>query len=152
MTRLKELLAGSAPAGAGMYRLSSRAAPGRLRREVEEAGWQCFWVDGRGMVDKASFLEAFAGVLRFPGYAGRNWDAFEESVRDLSWLNRELTRGIAVIVDGADRFARAQPEEWAVARDILAGAAASWRQTGAPMIVLLRGAKTAAAGLETLTL
>jgi hypothetical protein len=151
MIRLTQLLANAAAAGPGMYRVSSRAAPGRLRQAVEQAGWQCYWVDGRGIVDKASFLEAFAGALQFPGYVGRNWDAFEESVRDLAWLDREPRQGLVVVVDGADRFARARPDEWAVARDILAGAAQAGGRAGAPVIVLLRGARTAA-GLDSVAL
>jgi RNAse (barnase) inhibitor barstar len=39
-------------------------------------------LDTRQARDKASFLEAAARDLGFPDYFGRNWDAFEECLRD----------------------------------------------------------------------
>lgn len=42
---------------------------------------------------KRRVLAVFAGRLRFPDYFGWNWDAFEECLADLSWLEgvREVT-------------------------------------------------------------
>jgi RNAse (barnase) inhibitor barstar len=39
-----------------------------------------------GIVTKDSLMDALAAVLSFPDYFGRNWDALEECIRDLSWL------------------------------------------------------------------
>lgn len=39
-----------------------------------------------GILSKIMLLEALGTALRFPDYYGTNWDAFEECVRDLSWL------------------------------------------------------------------
>ena len=39
-----------------------------------------------GIRSKEKLLGIFAKQLQFPGYFGWNWDAFEECLRDLSWL------------------------------------------------------------------
>ncbi len=148
MIKLRALLAGDIDPG--VYRFASRIAPEQVCDLVERAGWRCAYIDARGVASKPAFLEAFAGALRFPDYFGRNWDAFEECLRDLSWGNYNGAKGVLIILDRPDRFARAQPEEWAVARDVLAGAVAAHAQDGRPLVVLLRGSKTAAAGLESL--
>lgn len=36
---------------------------------------------------KRRVLAAYYGQLRLPDYFGWNWDAFEEALRDLSWLD-----------------------------------------------------------------
>jgi RNAse (barnase) inhibitor barstar len=35
---------------------------------------------------KEVLFEALGGQLKLPEYFGENWDAFEECIRDLSWL------------------------------------------------------------------
>ena len=40
-----------------------------------------------GLNRKRRLLATYAGQLQFPQYFGWNWDAFEEGLRDLSWLN-----------------------------------------------------------------
>lgn len=39
-----------------------------------------------GIDSKAALLDMLCSVLRFPSYFGRNWDALDECLRDLSWL------------------------------------------------------------------
>ncbi len=148
MMKLRALLAGEIEPG--LYRFASRIALGQVCDVVERAGWRCACIDARGIVSKPAFLDAFARALHFPDYFGRNWDAFEECLRDLSWGNFTGAKGVIIILDRPDGFARAEPEEWAVARDVLAGAVAAHAQTGRPLTVLLRGSKTVVAGLETL--
>jgi len=148
MMKLRALLAGEIEPG--LYRFASRIAPSQVCDVVERAGWRCACIDARGIASKPAFLDAFAGALHFPDYFGRNWDAFEECLRDLSWGNFNGAKGVIIILDRPDGFARAEPEEWAVARDVLAGAVTTHAQTGRPLVVLLRGSRTAAAGLESL--
>ena len=66
-----------------------------------------------------TFLLAAGQALAFPGYYGRNWDAFEEMVNDLSWLP---AAGYVILYDYVYRFAAAQPEAWQVALAILQSA------------------------------
>ena len=120
----------------GVHHLRSRARPSTIAQAVERRGWQCFYLDGRQIADKATFLAASAAAMRFPSYFGRNWDAFEECVNDLAWAPAP---GYLLLYDGVAHFAAAHPAEWATARDILAGAVAGWQARGTPMYVLLRG-------------
>jgi len=41
-----------------------------------------------GIETKQSLMAAVAELLTFPDYFGWNWDAFDERIRDLSWLPR----------------------------------------------------------------
>jgi Barstar (barnase inhibitor) len=38
---------------------------------------------------KQDLFDFFKGALQFPDYFGNNWDAFDECISDLSWLNAE---------------------------------------------------------------
>lgn len=43
-------------------------------------------VDGEGVLDKVSALDAIAAALSFPAWFGRNLDALYDCLTDLSWL------------------------------------------------------------------
>ncbi len=132
------------PAAAGLYRLSGRIAVATVRREAVAAGKHFALLDGTAIVDKVSFLRACAGALRFPPYVGRNWDALEEALRDLAWLNDQPTpshpRGYVVLLDPASPFLRHAPADWATARAIFQSAVAHWHPTPTPLTILLRRA------------
>ncbi|MSP14777.1 MAG: barnase inhibitor [Chloroflexi bacterium] len=134
MSRIQSALTGERPPG--VYRFNSRLAPATVQHIVEPAGWRCFRLDGREISDKASFLRACATAMGFPGYFGHNWDAFEESLRDLSWAPAP---GYVVLFDHAGQFATVAPGEWATALAIFQDSVAAWGQTGVPLYVLLRG-------------
>ena len=121
----------------GVYRTDLRTPAATLARAAERHGWQAFHLDGRELTSKAEFLAASARALRFPSYSGHNWDAFEESLNDMSWAPAQ---GYLVVFDGAGQFARTQPDEFAVALDILQESVRRWQELGRPVVVLLRGA------------
>lgn len=135
------------PAAASLYRLASRAPIATLRRRIERAGLLPSLLQGDTIVDKASFLGASAAALAFPAYSGHNWDAFEESLADLSWLP---ARGRVLLYDHPAPFIRRAPHDWAVARDILAAAVARWRDEPTPLWVLLRRTEGLLPGLPLL--
>jgi hypothetical protein len=41
---------------------------------------------------KQQLFKFFAEKLRFPEYFGFNWDAFDECINDLSWLNKDKVK------------------------------------------------------------
>ncbi|MBE2232915.1 MAG: barstar family protein [Anaerolinea sp.] len=121
----------------GLYRLRADVTVESLQRQAEEHGWQLFHIDGAKTHDKRSFIRTAGQALDFPAYSAQNWDAFEESIRDLTWAPAQ---GYLVLFDEPDQFAASDPEQWAVAREILNTAVKFHRQQGAPMTVLFRRA------------
>lgn len=120
----------------GLCELRSRVSSEELRRSLEAQGVRCFVLDLRGVPDKAALLEAWAESVDAPDWVGRNWDALEEAMRDLSWARAER---YVVIVTGAAQLASADPKSWRTALDILRSAVAEWGSRGIPMLVLVRG-------------
>ncbi len=135
MQQLEHVLSGQQEPG--MYRIPADANPATIQRLAEERGWRFFHVDGAAVADKRSFIRAAGDAMQFPAYSGQNWDAFEESLRDLGWAP---AAGYLVLFDEPDQFAQRDPAQWSVARAILQDAIAFWQEQGKPVVVLFRRA------------
>lgn len=133
MLTLDDLPQGTCPPG--VYRLRGRSRPGPLLATVAAWGWQPIYLDGKRITDKASFLAVAGQAFAFPAYAGHNWDAFEELIRDLGWLRAP---GYVVLYDHVHRFAGLHPTQWQTALEIFQHAAATWQADRVPFFVLLR--------------
>jgi hypothetical protein len=77
---------------------------------------------------KERLLENFAAALEFPGWFGRNWDALEDCLADLSW--REAS-GYVLLIDQAT-----PGDEFGVLADILESTAQSWAGRGKPFFAV----------------
>jgi hypothetical protein len=119
----------------GIYRLTSRAHPRAILATITDWRWYAGYINGSVVNDKQTFLLAAGQALAFPSYYGRNWDAFEEMVNDLSWIH---AAGTLLLYDRVYRFAASQPAEWQTALLILQSACARWQHEGFPFYVLLR--------------
>lgn len=93
-----------------------------------------FAIDLNGVRDKGGFLDACAAALRFPEPFGHNWDAFADSVQDLSW---QPARGYVMHLQHTSGFAGTAPQDYATAMEILAYASEYWKGRGTPFIVLV---------------
>ncbi len=127
MSSVTDLFTGQAKPG--MYRLRSNANIETLQRQAKDHGWQFFHVDGAKVQDKRSFIRTVGKALDFPTYSAQNWDAFEESIRDLTW---SPAKGYLVLFDEPDQFAAQDPEQWAIARRCSGGYNPLLAQTGHP--------------------
>ena len=143
--KLAAIFDGTRPAG--VYRCTLRAGAETIARQVEARGWRCFYLAGGQIADKSDFLRVWSEVAAFPGYFGRNWDALDESLRDLAWAPAQ---GYLVLYDNVAHFAAAGPDEFAVALDVFQTAVEHWGATATPMTVLLRGAGRAVRNLPKL--
>jgi len=90
----------------------------------------------RGIRSKQKLFAAIADKLRFPKYFGWNWDAFEECLRDLSWLPQGRTI-VLVHEDLPFGLHSANRESYF---NILRGLVASRPDSGRPLIVVLPSA------------
>ncbi len=88
---------------------------------VRAAGWLVDRVDLDGVGDKAAFMDRVATALRLPDWFGRNWDALADCLGDPDW--GPARPGRLVVVTGWQEYAVERPEEWALALDVLGGAA-----------------------------
>jgi hypothetical protein len=122
----------------GVHRLRSRSSTVDVAAHLTGAGWSVRVVDIPVGADKASLLEAFVVGLVSPAWAGRNWDALSDTLRDLSWW-APGARGRALIVAGAGHLGQDRDAEWATLCDILVEAAERWRSTSTPLGILVRG-------------
>jgi hypothetical protein len=122
----------------GVHRLRSRASTVEVTAHLVRVGWSVAVVDLSAAADKAGMLSAFAVGLRFPAWVGRNWDALEDAVRDLSWWPGG-ERGRAIVVVGAGRLDAGLDGEWATLCDVLGEATDHWRSSVTPLGVLVRG-------------
>lgn len=121
----------------GLYRLRAGVKDSSIGQSAQACGWRVTHVDGYAISDKRSFIQAVGHALNFPAYSATNWDAFEESLRDLSWLPEP---GVVVLYSAAAVFPAADADAWATARAILTEASESSPARGKALVILFRNA------------
>jgi RNAse (barnase) inhibitor barstar len=120
----------------GVYWLKSAATPGELEKAAKEEGFAYFHIEGQKLTKKEQFLNHAALAMHFPEYFGDNWDAFEDCLMDLSWIEAD---GFVIVYDHVDVFAEHQPQHFDTLLEILREATEYWHGQGKPMLALLRG-------------
>jgi RNAse (barnase) inhibitor barstar len=132
---------------AGVYALSDAA----LMREIEEAArelkYAFFPIQGGDIRNKDDFLNSIARVMDFPDYFGANWDALEDCLTDLLWVNAD---GYVIAYKDVSTFASGDPDGFATALDIFRASAEHWRSQGRGFFVLLAGAGAEGMGLPSI--
>lgn len=100
----------------------------------ELQGVKVFQIDGKKIHNKKSFLNEIAEKLKFPKYFGFNWDAFNDCITDLSWMN---SKGVLIIFNDSEHFRIASPDEWQIANNIFLDAIDYWKNNNKIFCVLL---------------
>lgn len=85
---------------------------------------------------KRGFLARLAKALKFPHPFGRNWDALNDYLTDLSWLD---DNGWVVILFNGQDFAAKNQDDFKIAIDVLQTAAEYWRSQAKPFWVFIYG-------------
>ena len=109
-----------------------------LQAAAKRAGYAFFHIDGKNIERKEQLLNHFATALRFPNHFGQNWDALEECLTDLEWVDGD---GYLIYFDHIDGLLSAHPDQFATFVEIVRDAVESWKEDGEAMVVLLSGAK-----------
>jgi hypothetical protein len=76
------------------------------------------------VLSEKNIFAAFAEALAFPDWFGRNWDALEDCLGDLSWRKAD---GHVLLIAGFDGVSR---DDLGVLRDVLASSAEFWAGRG----------------------
>lgn len=122
----------------GVHRVEPRAILDAAVIGFVSAGWATAVVDLSAALDKSAILATFAHGLGFPKWVGRNWDALDEALRDLSWWPAGEC-GRLVLVVGLERMTVGTANDREVTLDVLQTATVSWSTTEQPLVVLLTG-------------
>ncbi|HCQ20107.1 MAG TPA: barnase inhibitor [Anabaena sp. UBA12330] len=93
-----------------------------------------FYLDGKKINSKQTFLKQAAEAMEFPKYFGNNWDAFDECITDLTWCPAQR---YVILYDYADIFAQAEPTQYQIALDILNSAKEYWEANHIPLQFLV---------------
>lgn len=108
---------------------------GTLAEVLAVGGWAHIELELGGVTDKPAFMDRCARAFDLPEFFGRNWDALADCLTDLSWS--PPVRGRLVEVTGWQEYARAQPNDWNIAREVFADAADHWNGTGTELRIVL---------------
>jgi RNAse (barnase) inhibitor barstar len=78
--------------------------------------------------DQDLFAE-FSSALKFPTYFGKNWNAFEECIRDLEW---SPAKGYVIEITRAEQLLTANESDYGIFIDIIEKTGKEWatRQLG----------------------
>lgn len=132
---------------AGVYHLPES---GRDRAVAAAAacGYGIFTVDLGAVNDKAQLLDAMARTLAFPDWFGGNYDGLYDCLCDLSW---RPAQGYLLLLERCDGLGKAAEQDFLTVLDLLAQAAAEWRQRGIPFWCLADTSAEGVAPLPTVT-
>ena len=130
----------------GIYYLPAHATPKTVQAAAKRAKFAYFHVEGKHIGRKEQLLNHVATALHFPDYFGGNWDALEECLLDMEWVDAP---GYLIYYDHIDLLLAGHPDQFETFVEICRDAVASWKEDGTPMVVLLSGAK-APKGVRTL--
>lgn len=87
----------------------------------------------QGIETKKQLFDILKAGLRFPGSFGNNWDAFDECINDLSWLDE------TTIVLAHAEFPSLPDQDFVDYCDILKNAIEEWQSLGTKRFVVVFG-------------
>jgi RNAse (barnase) inhibitor barstar len=122
----------------GVWFLPTHADVKAVQSVAKRNGYAFFHFDGKTIGRKEQLLNHVATALHFPDDFGHNWDALEECLTDLEWVDAD---GYVIYYDHIDGLLNAHPDQFETFVEILRDAVASWKEDDTAMVVLLSGDK-----------
>jgi len=129
--------------GCGVFKLIN--SPEDILREANRANLLVCRFDFADTKGKADFLSTIAKALNFPDWFGYNWDALEDCMTDLSWLD---ARGYVLLFENIRPFAESHPADFATALEVCNAVAEHWRNAATPLWVFIQGQQDWQPGLR----
>lgn len=133
------------PAQAGVY-FVTREDLDTLDVASRDAGLLVRRIDLGGCSDKATLMMRIGSALDFPSGSGRNWDALNDRLRDLSWLAAD---GYALLIDTAGDLRDADESDFDALLEILEDTAADWAERDTPFWAFLALPESAFDAMES---
>jgi hypothetical protein len=121
------------------------ADPNNIEQSAKAAGLVVVRIDMARLSSKTGLLGRAARALKFPEWFGKNWDALNDCLTDLSWFQG---KGWVIIFDNAKGFAERKPQLFQSAVEVFKAASDYWRQAGKPFWVLFHSPGDWASSLE----
>ena len=122
----------------GVWLLPGHADVKAVQACAKRHGFAFFHIEGKNIARKEQLLNHVATALKFPDGFGHNWDALEECLTDLEWVDAD---GYVIYYDHIDGLLAAHPDQFETLVEILRDAVASWKSDDTAMVVLLSGTK-----------
>ena len=119
--------------------------PNGIEQLAKAGGLVVVRIDLALLSSKTGLLGRAARALRFPEWFGKNWDALNDCLTDLSWLDG---KGWVIIFENTKAFAERKPQLFENAVEVFQAASDYWRRTGKPFWVLFHGPSDWASSLE----
>ena len=123
------------------------ADPNDIERAAKAAGLFVVRVDLAHLGSKTGFLGRAAKALKFPEWFGKNWDALNDCLTDLSWLHGN---GWVIIFENGKALAERKPQVFQNAVEVFQSASDHWRRAGKPFWVFFHDPNNWVSGLEKL--
>jgi len=121
------------------------ADPDVIEQAATAAGLTVIRIDLKRLTSKAGLLGRAARALKFPEWFDKNWDALNDCLTDLSWLDGS---GWVIIFENSQIFAGRKPQVFHSAVEVFQSANDYWRQAGKPFWVLFHGPSDWVTGME----
>src|SRR6188768_449424 len=122
----------------GVWYLPNHADVKAVQACAKRHGFAFFHIEGKNISRKEQLLNHAATALRLPEDFGHNWDALEECLTDMEWVDAD---GYLIYYDHIDTLMSAHPDQFETFIEIVRDAVASWKEDGTAMVVLLSGSK-----------
>lgn len=132
MASLNEIL--TDPKRCGVFRYSGDL--NKLESAAKAAHLSLHKLDLSAVRGKSDLLANFAKTLNFPAYFDKNWDALDECLSDLEWLDAP---GWVLVLSGVSLFAPRDEESLDTTIDVLQSVAEYWSQESKPFWAIVIG-------------
>lgn len=93
-------------------------------------------IDLSGITTKEEIFDRFAVALNFPSYFGRNWDALNDCLTDLTWLDEDKNEGYLIWINNLQQLE--QISEGHILLDLLMNAAQFWSSQQKPLHLIFQ--------------
>jgi RNAse (barnase) inhibitor barstar len=121
----------------GVWYLPEPVEAKSVQTLAKRHGFAYFHIDGKNIARKEQLLNHVATALHFPKDFGHNWDALEECLTDMDWVDAD---GYVIYYEHIEGL-QAAGDQFDTFVEILRDAVQSWKDDDSAMIVLLSGGK-----------